>query len=176
MGPAEQAIEHGTQAIALAEASGQRSVAWSAHWALAALGGLTGKAEDVRRHLGEAHRIADELHSPLFRVWTSEVEIEYAAGIGDWDHGVALAERTITMARSLSQRTLLPRVLVWAGLLYLGRGDIRARQGLRGRSVGARAGGDAEVTPRDVFAIVLAHTGRAAYHLTMRHRSASACP
>ena len=108
----------------LAEASGQRSVAWSAHWALAMLGGLTGRAEDVRRHLAEAHRIADELRSPLFRVWTSEVEIEYCAGIGDWDHAVALAERTIDVARSLGQRTLLPRVLVWLGLLYLGRGDV----------------------------------------------------
>ena len=91
----------------LAEASGQRGVAWSAHWALAVLAGLTGKAEEVRRHLDDAHRVADELRSPLFRLWTSEVEIEYAAGIGEWDHAVALAERTIAMARSLSQRTLL---------------------------------------------------------------------
>src|SRR5262249_30934582 len=124
MGPAEKAREHGKQAIQLAEASGQRSAAWSAHWALAALGGLTGKSDEARRHLGEAHRIADELRSPLFRVWTSEIEIEYAAGVGDWDHGVSLAERTIAVARSLGQRTLLPRVLVWSGLLYFGRGDV----------------------------------------------------
>src|SRR5207248_542824 len=123
-GPADKARENGRQAIALAENSGQRSAAWSAHWALAALAGLTGKSDEVRRHLAEAHRLADELRSPLFRVWTSEIEIEYAAGVGDWDHGVAVAERTIAMARSLGQRTLLPRVLVWAGLLYFGRGDI----------------------------------------------------
>jgi tetratricopeptide (TPR) repeat protein len=122
-GPAAKAQEHGRRAIAIAEASGQRTVAWSAHWALAMLAGLTGNADDVRRHLGDAQRIADELRSPLLRVWTAEVEIEYAAGIGEWDHAVALAERTIEIARSLGQRTLLPRLLVWLGLLYLGRGD-----------------------------------------------------
>jgi DNA-binding CsgD family transcriptional regulator len=166
IGPAERAIENGEQAIVLAERAGQRSVAWSAHWALAALGGLTGKAEDARRHIAEAHRIADELHSPLFRVWTSEVEIEYAAGIGDWDHGVALAERTITMARSLSQRTLLPRVLVWTGLLYLGRGQIDSGKACVDEAWDLAMGGDP--TTRDVFSMVAAHTGRAGYQLAMR--------
>ena len=106
-GPAEKAREQGAKAIALAESSGQRNVAWSAHWALARLGGLTGKAADAKRHLADAHRIADELRSPLFRVWTAEIEIEYASGIGDWDHAVALAERTIEMARILEQLTPL---------------------------------------------------------------------
>jgi tetratricopeptide (TPR) repeat protein len=123
-GPAEKAREHGRRAIDLAESSGQRSVAWSAHWALAVLGGLTGRSDEVRRHLADAHRIADELRSPLFRVWTAEVEIEYSAGIGEWDHAVTLAERTIEMARSLGQRTLLPRTLVWLGLLFFGRGEM----------------------------------------------------
>ena len=103
-GAADKAREHGARAIALAESAGQRNVAWSSHWALAMLGGLTGRSEDARRHLVDAHRIADELRSPLFRVWTSEVEIEYSAGTGDWDHAVALAERTIEMARTLGQR------------------------------------------------------------------------
>ena len=35
-----------------------------------------------------ADRIADEAHSPLFRMWASEIEVEYAAGIGDWDRAV----------------------------------------------------------------------------------------
>ena len=61
-------------------------------------------------------------------MWTSEVEIEYAAGVGDWDHAVALAERTIQTARLLGQRTLLPRALVWLGLLYLGRGWPQGRR------------------------------------------------
>ena len=165
-GPAEQAREQGARAIELAEASGQRAVAWSGHWALAVLAGLTGKSDEVRRHLADAHRVADELRSPLFRLWTSEVEIEYAAGVGDWDHGVALAERTIAMARALGQRTLLPRVLVWAGLLYLGRGDVERGKACVDEAWALSVGGDPDVG-RDVFAVVPAHIGRAPYHLAM---------
>lgn len=167
-GPAEKAREHGARAIALAESSGQRAVAWSAHWALAMLGGLTGKSEDIRRHLVDAHRIADELRSPLFRVWTAEVEIEYAAGIGEWDHGVALAERTIEMARTLGQRTLLPRALVWLGLLHFGRGDIERGKACVDEAWELSGASDSTGSARDVFSVVPAHIGRAAYHLTMR--------
>jgi DNA-binding CsgD family transcriptional regulator/tetratricopeptide (TPR) repeat protein len=169
VGPAEKAREHGKRCIQLAEASGQRAVAWSGHWALAMLGGLTGKSDEIRRHLGEAHRIADELRSPLFRVWTSEVEIEYAAGVGDWDHAVALAERTIATSRSLGQRTLLPRALVWAGLLYIGRGDMERGKACVDEAWALTAGSDPSTAIRDVFAIVPAHTGRATYHLAMGH-------
>ncbi|MDB4874393.1 MAG: hypothetical protein JWM41_839 [Gemmatimonadetes bacterium] len=166
-GPADQAREHGELAIRLAESSGQRSVAWSAHWALAMLGGLTGKSEEIRRHLGEAHRIADELRSPLFRLWTSEVEIEYAAGIGEWDHAVALAERTIETARLLGQRTLLPRTLVWLGLLYLGRGDMERGKACVDEAWELSAGNESAGAVRDVFSVVPAHIGRAAYYLAM---------
>ena len=110
-GPADQARESGARAIAIAESTEGKNlgVAWSAHWALAMLGGLTGNAEEARSHLAEAQRLADEARSPLFRVWTAEVEIEYAAGIGEWEHAVSLAERTIPLARALGQRTLVPR-------------------------------------------------------------------
>ncbi|MGH7620483.1 MAG: helix-turn-helix transcriptional regulator, partial [Gemmatimonadaceae bacterium] len=168
-GPAERAREQGQRAIALAEASGQRAVAWSGHWALAVLAGLTGKAADVRRHLADAHRVADELRSPLFRLWTSEVEIEYAAGIGEWDHAVALADRTISMARALGQRTLLPRVLVWAGLLHLGRGDLERGKACVDEAWALSVGNESDGVNRDVFGVVPAHIGRAAYHLAMGH-------
>jgi DNA-binding CsgD family transcriptional regulator len=163
-GPADVAREHGRQAIAFAEQSGQRGAAWSANWALAMLGGLTGRAEDARRHLAEAHRIADDLGSPLFRAWTSEVEIEYSAGTGDWDHAVAVAEETVGVARALGQRTLLPRVLVWLGLLHLGRGDLPRGKACIDEAWQLSHGDDAS-SSRDVFAIVPAHIGRAAYAL-----------
>jgi len=167
-GPAAKAQEHGQRAIAIAEASGQRTVAWSAHWALAMLAGLTGNAEDVRRHLGDAQRIAEELRSPLLRVWTAEVEIEYAAGMGEWDHAVALAERTIEVARSLGQRTLLPRLLVWLGLLYFGRGDVERGKACVDEAWDLSGASDSKNRVRDVHTIVPAHIGRAAYHLTIR--------
>ena len=166
-GPAANAQEHGRRAIALAEASGQRTVAWSAHWALAMLAGLTGHADDVRRHLADAQRIADELRSPLLRVWTAEVEIEYAAGIGEWDHAVALAERTIDIARSLGQRTLLPRLLVWLGLLYLGRGEMERGKACVDEAWELSGASDSRNRVRDVHTIVPAHIGRAAYHLAI---------
>jgi DNA-binding CsgD family transcriptional regulator len=168
-GPPEEARRHGARAIQLAEQSGQRGVEWSAHWALAMLGGLTAHVQDVAHHLAEAQRLADELRSPLLRAWTAEVAIEYHAGLGEWELAVGLAERTLAVARSLGQHTLLPRLLVWLGLLYFGRGDVE--KGKRcvdeawelsgaGEGPGARAG--------DVHSIVPAHTGRAAYHLTMQ--------
>jgi DNA-binding CsgD family transcriptional regulator len=166
-GPAEAAREHGARAIALAEAAGQRSVAWSAHWALAMLGGLTGNADEVRRHLSDAQRLAEELRSPLFRVWTAEVAIEYAAGTGDWDDAVALAERTIELARSLGQRTLLPRLLVWLGLLYLGRGDLERGKACVDEAWTLAGADDETKSVRDVHTIVPAHIGRAAYHLAI---------
>ena len=170
-GPPEEARKHGERAIALAEQSGQRGVAWSAHWALAMLAGLTAHVQDVSRHLSEAQRLADELRSPLLRVWTAEVAIEYHAGIGDWDTAVSLAERTVSVARALGQRTLVPRVLVWLGLLYFGRGEVD-----RGKMCvdeawelsGAGAGAAERAAAGEVHTIVPAHLGRAAYHMTMQ--------
>ncbi|HYD51336.1 MAG TPA: AAA family ATPase [Gemmatimonadaceae bacterium] len=173
-GPADAAREHGARAIALSAAAGDRASEWSVHWALAILAGLTGHATEVARHLADAERLAAELHSPLLEAWTAEVSIEYHSGIGEWGTAVAIAERTIAVARSLGQRTLLPRVLVWAGLLHFGRGELE-----RGRECvdeawalsGAErlAGGDdASADPREVHSIVPAHIGRAALHLARK--------
>ncbi|MFL5613791.1 MAG: helix-turn-helix transcriptional regulator [Gemmatimonadaceae bacterium] len=169
-GPPTLARRHGARAIELAEQSGQRGVAWSAHWALAMLGGLTASVPDIAHHLAEAQRMAEELRSPLLRAWTAEVAIEYYAGIGEWDQAVVLAEQTLDAARSLGQSTLIPRLLVWLGLLYFGRGNVE-----RGKACVdeawelSRAGREpARGSAGDVHSIVPAHTGRAAYHLTMQ--------
>lgn len=170
-GPPEKAREHGERAIALAEQSGDRGVAWSAHWALAMLGGLTAHVDAVSRHLSEAQRLAEELRSPLLRVWTAEVSIEYHAGIGNWEAAVSEAERTVSVARALGQRTLVPRVLVWLGLLHFGRGDVeRGKQCVDEAWELSGAGNDTggHLPAGDVHTIVPAHTGRAAYHLTMQ--------
>jgi DNA-binding CsgD family transcriptional regulator/tetratricopeptide (TPR) repeat protein len=178
-GPAEKAREHGARAIELASTSGDRAIEWSSHWSLAILGGLTGKSSEVARHLRDAERLALELRSPLLEAWTAEVAIEYQAGIGEWDTAVTIAERTIALARSLGQRTLLPRVLVWAGLLYFGRGDIERGRACVDEAWELSLGGDQsrrlamdeiELSgdPREVHSIVPAHIGRAAYHLARK--------
>ena len=166
-GPADKAHEHGARAIALAESSGQRAVAWQAHWALAILAGLTGNADETRRHLTNAQRLADDLRSPLFRVWTAEVEIEYEAGTGDWDHAVELAERTITLAHTLAKRTLVPRLLVWLGLLRFARGEIDKGKACVDEAWELAGADDSKNPTRDVHVIVPAHIGRAAYHLAI---------
>lgn len=166
-GPPELAREHGRKAIELAAASGQKNVEWSAQWGLAILEGLTGHARQARVHQAEAERLADELRSPLLRLWSAEVAIEYATGAGDWDAALALGERSIALARALGQRTLLPRLLVWCGLLYSARGDDeRARAYLDEAWTAAGAGRDHQVV--DVHAVVPVHMGRAAYHLARR--------
>ncbi|HEY2378865.1 MAG TPA: AAA family ATPase [Gemmatimonadaceae bacterium] len=166
-GPPQLARKHGARAIVLAEQSGQRGVEWSAHWALAMLGGLTASVEDIAHHLAEAQRLADELRSPLLRAWTAEVTIEYYAGIGEWDTAVTLAEATLAVARSLGQSTLIPRLLVWLGLLYFGRGNVEGGKACVDEAWELSGAGE-ESARGDVHSIVPAHTGRAAYHLTMQ--------
>jgi DNA-binding CsgD family transcriptional regulator len=166
IGPSDVARHHGERAVELAQASGEKTIAWSAHWGLATLAGLTGHAADLARHIGASERLADELHSPLLRVWTDEVSIEYLSGSGDWDAGLALAERAIAMARGLGQRTLLPRLLVWAALIHVGRGDFdRAKQYLDEGWALAGARGAQRGGPMDVHTHVPLHMGLAQYHL-----------
>lgn len=164
-GPADLAREHGERAVALAAASGQRFVGWSAHWALAMLEGLTSNAPAIARHIAESERLADELRSPLLRVWTAEVAVEYKAGIGEWEAAIALGEGSIATARALSQRTLLPRLLVWTGLIHLARGD-KERAHAYLEEAWRLAGGDgSDARPLDVHTVVPAHTGMVAYHI-----------
>lgn len=175
-GPVDVAREHGQRAIALAEPLGQLSIVWSAHWALAVLEGITGNSAGVAKHLPEAERLAEQLRSPLLRVWTAEIAIEYTAGTGDWDAAVALGERTIGLTRTLGQRTLLPRVLVWTAFLHLGRGDHeRGKRYVDEAWELSGAGAAPSGRPMDVHTVVPAHIGMAAYHLAVGdHRRAIA--
>ena len=173
MGPAERAHADGVRAIEFAGIAGERGVAWSAHWAMAMVGGLTGNSGAMAHHLGEAERLADELGSPVLRCWTAEIAIELHAGKGDWDAGLALAERTIPMARALRQRVLLPRLLTWAAMIHLHRGaPERAKQYLDEAWRLAMGDGSA---PRvaDVHSAVPVHAGLVAYHVARgEHRRA----
>ena len=130
IGSGAEARLHGEQAITFAGSANERAVEWAAHWGIAVLSGLTGNAGDLARHVSEAQRIAEELRSPVLGVWTNEVSIEYASGIGDWNAGLSLAERTIPVARAVGARTLLPRLLVWTGLMHLGRGELEKANAL----------------------------------------------
>ena len=171
IGPSEQAYAAGVRAIGFAEAAGERGVEWSAHWAMAMVGGLSGNGAAMIRHLAEGERLSEELGSPVLRCWMAEIAIEYASGTGDWDAGLARAEATIPLARALGQRVLLPRLLVWSALIHLRRGATeRAKELLdEAWSLVDAAGSNLA----DVHSAVPVHSGLAAYHVaTEDHRRA----
>ena len=116
--------EHAGSTIELGEAAGNQHLVYWGHWALAVMEGFMGDTAALKEHAGECRRIAAELHSPILEVWTSEMAVELASATGEWSRGIALGEQAVARARALGQRSLLPRLLVWLGLIYLGRDDL----------------------------------------------------
>ncbi len=167
IGVPNQAASHAMHALEFARASGEPAEAWSAHWSLAVLSALTGDTVATKHHFVEARRIADELHSPVLHLRVDEIEIEYKSATGDWNSAVEQAARSISLARALEQRTLLPRLLVYTGILSLGRG--RIEEGKEYLDEGWALSGAAHPDNRsgDVHTLVRAYAGMAIYHLTM---------
>jgi DNA-binding CsgD family transcriptional regulator/tetratricopeptide (TPR) repeat protein len=124
IGPPRAAVDHAEKAIALARPAGDRPVEFWAHWGLAVLWGMAGETRRMVAETAAATALANELRSPVLRLWTEELSIELAYGSGDWDAGIALGEQAITLARSLNQRRLLPRLLTLTSLFHQGRGDL----------------------------------------------------
>lgn len=167
IGSRDRAASHAIHALEYAQASGEPAEAWSAHWALAVLAALTGDTVATKHHFVEARRIADELHSPVLHLRVDEIEIEYKIATGDWPSAVEHAARSIALARALEQRTLLPRLLVYTGILSLGRG--RIEEGKRHLDEAWTLSGAAYPDKRsgDVHTLVRVYAGMAIYHLTV---------
>ncbi len=172
-GPAEDARAHGALAAAYAAQSGERALEWSVHWAMAVHAGLTGDVAATARHVSESRRLADDIRSPVLQLWTADVEIEYLAGIGEWPAALAIADRAIPAARALGQRTLLPRLLVWTGLIHRALGDmdrahmlIQEAWSLSGAVNKPTTTADMELPNGDVHALVPAYMGMAGYLMT----------
>lgn len=171
-GPLDLARDHGHQALAYARSARQYMLEWTAHWGLALLGGVAGNAPEVVEHLDECERLAEQMQSPLLPVWSGELRVQYDSGTGDWDRALETAERTIALARRSNQRTLLPRLYVWSGLIHLWRGQKEKAKGYFDLAW-SLAGGSSKKTSSpadsdgavDVPSIVPAHLGMASYHL-----------
>jgi DNA-binding CsgD family transcriptional regulator len=114
---------HGEHALELSQASEARGVEFWTYWGLAVQEGLLGNTEKMAELVQEADAVSRAIRSPLLRLWTAELSVELAAATGDWDAGIAIGEQAIALGRALSQKTLLPRLLVWTALIYLGRGQ-----------------------------------------------------
>ncbi len=163
LGNPDEVREHGREAIALSEEAGDRQITFWVYWQLAVTEGFLGETEAMDRHIQRCREIAKELRSPVLDLSTAELLLEHAMAAGEWDTGIALGEQAVARARSFGQDALLPRLLVFLSLIYLGRGEIE-----RGRACVDEAwtmsGAGSDGTPR-VHLVVPAHIGKAAYHV-----------
>lgn len=168
-GPSTAAVEHGERALRFAEAARDARTAWQTEWVMAYHAGLTGDSVGTARHLAGAERLADELRSPVLRIWTSEVAIEYRSGIGEWDAALTIADEAIESARAFRQKLVLPRLLVWSGLIHCGRGDLdEAKRRIdEAWEVSGAARSDGR-EPINVHSVLPAHVGLGYYHLYRR--------
>ncbi len=162
IGPPREAHAHAERGIELARACGDVSVEFWCQWALAVLTGLKGKLDQVAEGYREASALAERLRSPVLRLWTEELGVELAYATGDWEEGIVLGERSISLARDLNQRMLLPRLLVWTALFYVGRGQHERAKALVDEACDA-AGMNRPEVPVDVHLVVPAHIGLAHY-------------
>ena len=161
--PAE-AREHATITLELAGRAGRLDVAGKAHWALAVLAGLTGNVAEVESSLAHAERIAEELRSPELRLLISEVAVELLAGLGEWDTALARAEQSISLARALRQHALLPRLLVWTAVIYVGRGAFERAKRYLDEAARITGADRSDTMPRDVNSGLRVYMGFAVYH------------
>lgn len=168
IGTRDRAASHAMHALEFARASGEPAEAWSAHWALAVLSALTGDTVATKHHFVEARRIADELHSPVLHLRVDEIELEYKSATGDWPSAVEQAARSIALARALEQRTILPRLLVYTGILSLGRGSIAEAKQYLDEAWALSGAAHPDNRSGDVHTLVRAYAGMAIYHLTVR--------
>jgi ATP/maltotriose-dependent transcriptional regulator MalT len=162
VGPPEKAVEHGERAIVFADEIGDLSVAFWARWGLAVLAGMRGDTVAMMRGVEEINALADEARAPVLRLWTADMAVEHAWGSGDWDAGIAKGEQAIALARSLNQRTLLPRLLVWTSQFYVARGNLEKAEELVREAV-EMSGIDDPGRTHDVHQVVPTYIGLAHY-------------
>lgn len=163
-GPQDVAREHGTTAAELARQAEAPDLLWSVYWSRAVFEGLSGNGAACEEELKRCQEVADELQSPLRRLWTSEVAIEFLSATGAWEEAVAMGEANISLARNLRRTTLLPRLLVSTALVYLGRGETERARGYVEEAWELSGAEDEEDWTGNIHAVVPAHTGRAAYY------------
>ena len=161
IGPPAEAELHALKAIELATQGDDPAVVFWARWGLAVLWGMTGDTSALAREIGEARELAEQLRSPVLRLWTAELSIEMAYATGEWDSGIALGEQSIALARNLNQKALLPRLLVWTSLFYVGQGDLDRAKALVDEA--CQVSGMHAAGPKDVHLVVPAYTGLAHY-------------
>ena len=173
-GPAHRAWTHARQAVELAERTGERNLAWSAHFLTAVLGGLTSNTAALATHLAEATKLAQELASPLLELRTMEIALEYRAGIGEWDRALADGERALVLSRALEQTTLLARIAHWVSGVYMQRGDFASAHRLVQEAWDISGAAQLDLSrPFEVHGVLPAYVARTRYlHAVGEHEAA----
>ncbi|HUF75241.1 MAG TPA: AAA family ATPase [Longimicrobiales bacterium] len=166
VGPPDEAREHAERAIALAKQVGDLSIEFWARWAIAILEGMRGEIVQMTTAIEKVDQLAKSARSPVLRLWTADMRMELAYFEGEWDRGIAIGEKAIAIARSLNQRTLLPRLLVWTSQIYLGRGRQEEGKRLIDEAVEV-AGLDTPGAVVDVHQVVPVYIGLAYYHVSV---------
>jgi len=123
IGPPADAERHAERAIELATRVGDVSIEFWARWGLAVLSGMRGETDRMSAAIAQIEALADRAHSPVLRLWTADMVVELAYGRGEWDRGIEAGQRAIALARSLNQRSILPRLLVWTSQFFTARGE-----------------------------------------------------
>ena len=138
IGPPAESRAHAERAIELARQVGDLSIEFWARWGLAVLDGMRGDTARMATSVEEVNDLAERARSPVLRLWTADMAIELAYFRGEWDKGIAIGTKAIALARSLNQRTLLPRLLVWTSQIHLD--PPRTRTARRGQETDRRGG------------------------------------
>ncbi len=162
VGPPAEARQHAERAIQLARQVGDVSIEFWARWGIAVLEGMRGDTQKMKAAIEEVDELAKSARSPVLRLWTGDLKIELAYFQGEWDRGIAIGERVISIARSLHQRTLLPRLLVWTSQIHLGRGEHEEAKRLIDEAV-VVSGLDTPGAAVDVHQVVPVYIGQAYY-------------
>lgn len=173
-GPAHRAWAHARSAVTLAERTGERNLAWSAHYAAAVLSALTSNVSGLNTHLTEAMRLAQELASPLLELRTMEIMLEFRAATGEWDRALADGERALALGRALDQTTLLARIAHWVSGVYMQRGDLTAAQRLVQEAWDVSGAASVDLSrPFEVHGVLPAYVARTRYlHAVGEHAQA----
>jgi tetratricopeptide (TPR) repeat protein len=162
-GNTQYAREHAKQAVELGSTTDDVRVVFWGEWVLASLEGLTQGPGPMEPWLAAARSSAKRLGSPVLALHVDELELEYLYHTGDWDAALRLGNRAINLARSLNQRALLVRLLVWTSSVYVGRGDLdRAEELVEEATKVAGIQGASAPHSADVHAAVPALIGQTA--------------
>ncbi|MDH3223399.1 MAG: AAA family ATPase [Gemmatimonadota bacterium] len=164
-GDAGEAREHAWNAVSKARGTGDQLALFRARWVLAALEGLMGNTESMRDLMTSARGDAEDLGSPVLRLWVAELEVKYAWATGEWDRGISEGEAAISLARALNQRVILSRLMVWTSIIYVGRGVFDRAEALVEEAWELSGAGGTLPHSLDVHGVIPAHIGRTALKL-----------